>query len=143
MVEALDVLLVRDDVSEVIIDRAAEDRIINEDAVHLRVGVCSDDLLLELEFVHLAQLEAHAVPLTGAPSHFGIDLCRRVGVCRNDEQRCRARFHVAEISASKLEETWEMSALGILPWEERGSGGLAAEEYAPRRRRGWKRCRDQ
>ena len=36
VVEALDVLLVRDDVSEVIIDRAAEDRIINEDAVHLR-----------------------------------------------------------------------------------------------------------
>mmetsp|Transcript_6861 Transcript_6861/g.22656 ORF Transcript_6861/g.22656 Transcript_6861/m.22656 type:complete len:302 (+) Transcript_6861:257-1162(+) len=64
VVQALDVLLHRDDVAQVVINRAAKDGIVDNDAVDGRVLVGLDDGVLQIHPLHLTQLVLDAVAST-------------------------------------------------------------------------------
>ncbi len=88
VVEALDVLLEADHVAQVVVDRPAEDGVVDDDAVHARLLVRRDHRRLDVDARDAPQLERDARLLARALRHPHVHARRRVVVRQEaDEQR--------------------------------------------------------
>ncbi len=76
--EPFDVLAGIDEVAQVHVLLRAEDRVVDERAVHARVGVHLEHGRLRVEALHVAQIEAHADVVAPAPGVLGVRRRRAV-----------------------------------------------------------------